>query len=832
MPSTHHFLATLFSKILLHSQDPPSSWRHANIITIHKKGDPLLPANFRPIALTSVIGKLFHKVLADRFEDYLVHNSMIDKSLQKGFLRGVNGCMEHVFAVQSIISNAQEHSLPFAMSFIDLRNAFGSVSHRYIKDIIHFVKLPPEFANYVNNLYSSLSAQISTKDWITESFPIQRGVFQGDTLSPLLFLIAFNPIIQSVKAHPSKGYALKLPDTAQSHPPSLPSVNSHIYALWDEQCSDETPGWYLAKVLCVHDSGLFQIRYRKGGLIEDVCLPNIKWTPAMGNGKWFLPCSSIPPSTTIPAVKASQSHKVKGYADDLTVISSTPDEHQEVVSLVDTRCNDINLTVRPDKCHTLVFDGKAPKNNTAILVGGRPTSNIKDKPSTFLGSVVACSRRSKFNSSNLQFSDDLTACLQRVDNAPLRGEYKVWIYRRYVIPSLHYDLAVNPLSSTTIKKMNSLATRYIKKWLGLSRSTTVAVIHHPSVLNIPTIESCSTKSKLSFLSAVTLSPDPLIKEISASALSRGFGHACGITDETRDILSLATSSIESISRKTLPRATRAVHLEHRREKWDSSLECLSVQRKFSDVCVLESDNHVWNRIMDGLPPGQLSFILRAASDTLPTPLNLRRWKYRTDPKCPLCGSLFPTVLHILNACPTALNQGRLTWRHDSVLLQLARGILPLLAEGDTLYADLPGRRVCDNPPTTIPQNITATSARPDLVIVRQNEVLLIELTVPFNSPESMNNARTRKENKQNYQLVLSELDRKGVKASLTTLEIGALGHTLTQTLSDLKRTIPGLSSRECRQIFDDAGKMAITCSHAIFNARNELTWSTNRPLLS
>ena len=62
--------------------------------------------------------------------------------------------------------------------------------------------------------------------------------------------------------------------------------------------------------------------------------------------------------------------------------------------------------MRPDKCHTLVFDGKAPKNNTAIQVGGRPTNNIKDKPSTFLGSVVACSRRSKNNASSLQHVDN------------------------------------------------------------------------------------------------------------------------------------------------------------------------------------------------------------------------------------------------------------------------------------------------------------------------------------------------------------------------------------------------------------------------------------------
>ena len=121
--------------------------------------------------------------------------------------------MEHTFAVQSILDNAPRNSLPIALTFIDLRNSFGSVSHRYIHDILEHINLPTPITQYVQNLYSSLSAHVVTKLWQPPSFPVKRGVFQGDTLSPLIFLIAFNPVIQSVQAHPSAGYNFKLPLT-------------------------------------------------------------------------------------------------------------------------------------------------------------------------------------------------------------------------------------------------------------------------------------------------------------------------------------------------------------------------------------------------------------------------------------------------------------------------------------------------------------------------------------------------------------------------------------------------------------------------------------------
>ena len=39
----------------------PSKWKEANIVPIHKKGNKAIMANFRPVALTSVICKVFEK---------------------------------------------------------------------------------------------------------------------------------------------------------------------------------------------------------------------------------------------------------------------------------------------------------------------------------------------------------------------------------------------------------------------------------------------------------------------------------------------------------------------------------------------------------------------------------------------------------------------------------------------------------------------------------------------------------------------------------------------------------------------------------------------------
>ena len=197
--------------------------------------------------------------------------------------------------------------------------------------------------------------------------------------------------------------------------------------------------------------------------------------------------------------------------------------------------------------------------------------------------------------------------------------------------------------------------------------------------------------------------------------------------------------------------------------------------------------------MLGCYSGQLLFILRAASNTLPTAVNLQRWHIQCNVKCSLCECVQQTTAHILNGCPTALSQGCFTYQHDQVLHCLALGLSGILAELNTLhvYVDLPGMRVSKSPQGTIPSSLIVTSSyHPDIVIhnVTCNSVALLELTCRLESMQHLESVRDRKHSKEEYLPILSGLDCMGVSFRYDTIKLIALGHYLPSTLTSLYST--------------------------------------------
>ena len=76
--------------------------------------------------------------------------------------------------------------------------------------------------------------------------------------------------------------------------------------------------------------------------------------------------------------------------------------------------------------------------------------------------------------------------------------------------------------------------------------------------------------------------------------------------------------------RSLYKLSRKLLIADERSRIENHLDTLSVQSKLKDSARLETCCGTWNRLMLGCHPGQFLFILRAASDTLPTAVNLQR----------------------------------------------------------------------------------------------------------------------------------------------------------------------------------------------------------------
>ena len=100
------------------------------------------------IALTGCIGKTYHLILAERLTTFLTTNKFIDPTLQKAFLPGINGCIEHNLVMEEIIKDAKYNKKTCHITFFVLEDAFGSVPHKLIDLTLERNFIPPKIREY------------------------------------------------------------------------------------------------------------------------------------------------------------------------------------------------------------------------------------------------------------------------------------------------------------------------------------------------------------------------------------------------------------------------------------------------------------------------------------------------------------------------------------------------------------------------------------------------------------------------------------------------------------------------------------------------------------
>lgn len=201
-------LVVAMNRVLNGTDDIPLEWSDARIRLLYKsKGDPKLFDNYRPLAITSILGKALNTIIKTKMLAHCRRHRVIDEAVQKGFMPKVSGCMDHIAAMMQIMRVAKNSNKEFFALLLDLKAAYDSVPHNKLWALLRHVGISEQIVGYLTRLYASSKLYVQTKSFTTASIPYARGVLQGDTLSPLLFTIFFMVILKAgSQGHTEKGF--------------------------------------------------------------------------------------------------------------------------------------------------------------------------------------------------------------------------------------------------------------------------------------------------------------------------------------------------------------------------------------------------------------------------------------------------------------------------------------------------------------------------------------------------------------------------------------------------------------------------------------------------
>ena len=207
----------------------PASLRCTLISLIFKKGDHLEHKNWRPISLLNVDYKLCARSLTGRILNVLHHVIALDQTC------GVRGRFigENVALLRDVILYASETGTPVVILSLDQEKAFDRVGWPFLFRVLDHLGFGPSFISWVQLLYTDIRSAILINGYTSDCFFPSRGVRQGCTLSPLLYVISIEVLAANLRAHPAI-VGLRLPGVSRPLPTlSLYADDTSVIAVSD-----------------------------------------------------------------------------------------------------------------------------------------------------------------------------------------------------------------------------------------------------------------------------------------------------------------------------------------------------------------------------------------------------------------------------------------------------------------------------------------------------------------------------------------------------------------------------------------------------------------------
>jgi sorting nexin-29 len=191
---------TLYSEIhrliccIWNKEELPQQWKESIIVPVYKKGDKTDCNNYRGISLLSTTYKILSNILLARLTPYM--NEIIGD--QCGFHRN-RFTMDQIFYIQQILEKKWEYNGTVHQLFIDFKKAYDSIKGEVLYNILLEFCIPKKLVSLIKMCLNETYSKVHIGKLLSDKFPIQNRLKQGDALSPLLFNFSLEYVIRKVQ---------------------------------------------------------------------------------------------------------------------------------------------------------------------------------------------------------------------------------------------------------------------------------------------------------------------------------------------------------------------------------------------------------------------------------------------------------------------------------------------------------------------------------------------------------------------------------------------------------------------------------------------------------
>ncbi|CAB3386657.1 Hypothetical predicted protein [Cloeon dipterum] len=181
-------LTHVFNKSLESAELPPD-WKTAAVTPIFKDGEKSNMQNYRPISITSLVGKTLERIVRDRTVEYLEKEEVIP-SCQHGFREKrscttlLTGTIDNWTAALDEASGTHIHAV-----FLDWSKAFDKVSHPRLLSKLQYYGIKGQLLKWYESFLVGRTQFVKFGGESSEPCEVASGVVQGSVLGPLLFNI-------------------------------------------------------------------------------------------------------------------------------------------------------------------------------------------------------------------------------------------------------------------------------------------------------------------------------------------------------------------------------------------------------------------------------------------------------------------------------------------------------------------------------------------------------------------------------------------------------------------------------------------------------------------